>query len=486
MKIISALLLTLFLTASSWSQPLPVKSEQTIIIDTDCGIDDMRAISLLLSRPEIIIEAILVSDGSLPPDVGVKKIRSLLHEFNRNDIPVASGQVITGINPPWREFNKGIIWSTENIKVAECPDALKVMSEELTGNAGKTILVCLGPLTNAGSLIKTKPELLAEIEHIIWYNDYSDPLKGFNYESDRENADLVFRSDIRIDVISNLNNNDAKFDTELYNVCRNSETLLASILYSVHTQDPVFKRLNENHFRLSDELVALYITDPELYDINLNTTKMNVRYNRSYNALGIREAITDMITGRYTAEHNVVFKKFPDSPEMFNYDIRPIIDKAIALYGPDEWKANVMTDEFHGHLGVFSIVGAKMGIRARELFGVGNDELKVVSFAGIKPPYSCLSDGIQVSTGATLGMGTISLADDPVSRPSAIFTHKGRSVKITLKKEYLAKVDADINEGIVKYGLMDDGYWKLVRRNAIRYWVEWDRKEIFEVEEIIR
>jgi len=26
-------------------------------------------------------------------------------------------------------------------------------------------------------------------------------------------------------------------------------------------------------------------------------------------------------------------------------------------------EANVMTDEFHGHLGVFSIVGAKMGIK---------------------------------------------------------------------------------------------------------------------------
>ncbi len=472
-----------FIVTSAWSQPLPVKSEQTIIIDTDCGIDDMRAIILLLSRPEIIIEAILVSDGSLPPDEGVNKIRSLLHEFDRNDIPVACGQVIRGVNPPWREFNKGIIWSTENIKVAECPDAIKVLSESLAGNAGKTILVCLGPLTNTGNLVKAKPELLSEIQHIIWYNDYTDPLTGFNYECDRESADLVFRSNIRIDVISNLNNNDAKFDAELYNVCRNSGTLPGSILYATHTQKPVFKRLNEDHFRLCDELVALYITNPELYNININTSKLNVRYNRSYNVRGVREAIADMITGRYTAEHNVVFRRFPDSPEMFNYDIRPIIDTAIALYGPDEWKANVMTDEFHGHLGVFSLVGAKMGIRARELFGVGPDELKVISFAGIKPPYSCLTDGIQVSTGATLGMGTISLADDPVSKPSAIFTHKGRSIRITLKKEYLDKVDADISEGIVKFGLMDDGYWKLVRHNAIKYWVEWDRKKIFEVEE---
>ncbi len=90
--------------------------------------------------------------------------------------------------------------------------------------------------------------------------------------------------------------------------------------------------------------------------------------------------------------------------------------------------------------------------------------LEVVTFAGSKPPYSCLNDGLQVSTGATLGMGTIHLAADSIAKPTAIFTRKGRSVRISLKKEYLEKVDADINEGILKFGLMDDGYWKLIFR----------------------
>ena len=49
-------------------------------------------------------------------------------------------------------------------------------------------------------------------------------------------------------------------------------------------------------------------------------------------------------------------------------------------------------------------------------------------------------------------MGTIHLAADSITRPSAVFTYKGRSVRITLKKEYLEKVDSDINEGILKFG----------------------------------
>jgi pyrimidine-specific ribonucleoside hydrolase len=212
------------------------------------------------------------------------------------------------------------------------------------------------------------------------------------------------------------------------------------------------------------------------------TENLSIRYNKDYNLEGVREAICDMITGVYVSERNVVFNRFPVQREMFNYDVRQIIDSAIARYGAAEWKASVMTDEFHGHLGVFSIVGAKMGIKARELFGVGPDMLEVLTYAGTKPPYSCLNDGIQVSTGATLGMGTIHLASDSIVQPKAVFTFKGRSVILSLKKEYLDKVDADINEGIVKFGLMDDGYWKLIRHNALNYWLEWDRNKIFEIE----
>jgi pyrimidine-specific ribonucleoside hydrolase len=214
------------------------------------------------------------------------------------------------------------------------------------------------------------------------------------------------------------------------------------------------------------------------------TDKLNVRYNQDYDVQGVKEAFRDMINGVYVSDRNVVFNRFPVQREMFNYDVRPIMDSAIARYGLEEWKANVMTDEFHGHLGVFSIVGAKMGIKARELFGVGADMLEVTTYTGTKPPYSCLNDGIQVSTGATLGMGTIHLANRRKVEPSAVFTYRNRSFIISLKKEYLEQVDADINEGIAKFGLMDDGYWKLLRHNALKYWVEWDRNKIFDIVEI--
>jgi pyrimidine-specific ribonucleoside hydrolase len=484
MRKISLLLIISVLLEPIWSQPLAVKLKHSVIIDTDCGIDDMRAISFLLDRPEITIKAFLLSDGSLPPCEGAKKVSSLLNEFKNNNIPVACGEVLPGVNPPWRQFNMQVSWGTEPVNKITNLNALEYLSESLGNVDERIILVCLGPLTNIADLVRKDANLLSKIERIIWYNESVKPLKGFNYECDKNSAELVFKSNVRVDVISNLNKDNALFDSNMYNVCSESNTQLGKILYSVFNQQVVLEKLKQNHFRLNDDLIALYLTNPELFAINTMTDKLNFRYNTDYDVQGVREAISDMINGKYVSQRNVVFNGFPSQPEMFNYDVRQIVDSAIARYGNEEWKANVMTDEFHGHLGVFSIVGAKMGIKARELFGVGPDMLDVVTFAGSKPPYSCLNDGIQVSTGATLGMGTIHLASDSITVPSAIFTFKNRSIRITLKKEYLEKVDADINEGIIKFGLLDDGYWKLVRRNALKYWIEWDRDKIFDISEI--
>lgn len=484
MRKIFILIPVLLLSLKIQAQPLPVKLKHTIIIDTDCAIDDMRAISLLLSRPEITIQAILISDGTLPPIEGSEKVKSLLKEFNVEDIPVANGDPIKGINPPWREFNRQIIWGKSIADQVMALNAFDCLKEKLKSSDERVILVCLGPLTNIARLIATDPDLVPKVERIIWYNDIISPLQGFNYECDKGNAELVFNSRIRIDVISNLKKENILIDSSLLSACAQSKTILASVLNNAFSQPLVIEKMQQNHFSLCDDLVALYLTNPELFDINIITDKVNIRYNKDYDVKGVRQAMTDMINGSYFSERNIVFNRFPVQHEMFNYDIRPIIDSAIARYGYEEWKANVMTDEFHRHLGVFSIVGAKMGIRAREIFGAGPDMMEVTTYAGTMPPYSCLIDGIQVSTGATLGMGTIHLAKSNKTKPSAVFTYKNRSIRISLKKEYLEQVDADIKEGIMKFGLMDDGYWKLIRHNALRYWVEWDRNKIFDIEEV--
>lgn len=461
------------------AKPVPV---QRVIIDTDCAMDDFHAINFLLSQPEIEVSAIIVSEGTLKPEEGVIKIHALLREWNIDSIFVTCNDSPISEIPPWRKLNRQLKWGHTNDHAA-CDDYEQVL-KSLFENAekGTYSLVCLGSLSTAGYILDNHPQYISQIRRIVWYTGSVQPYRGFNYQCDTIAADKVLSSNrIRIDIISNPYHEIRVFDERFMEDIKNADNQLSRIIYRFHQQPEI---LESNHCKdrsIQDELVAVYILNPELFDMNINPADIRIRYSESYDLQAIREVIADLMKGTYRFKENVAFNEFPTDRKIYNYDVRQIMDSAIARYGPDEWKACVITDEFHGHLGIFSVVGVKMGIKAREIFNVAPDNLIVVSSAGSSPPYSCLNDGIQVSTGATLGQGTISLVHDTLTRPEALFSFRGKSVKISLKEEYLKIINQDIQEGIVKFGLMDDGYWKLVRRAALKYWRDWDRNNIFDI-----
>lgn len=431
-----------------FAQPIPQKFSHKVIIDTDCTAGDLRAIGLLLSNKAITVKAVLFSDGIFSTETCVAKLDSLLTGFHVDNIPLVFEKANPGISSSENKANKNPEKQNGFLKPEELMPLSELVSSGLINESDKTEFICFGPLANIAKLIRDEGNISKAIEKIIWYRGQVDDVGSYNFAADSVSAKYILNTGIK--------------------TCQ--------VLKPVR-----FQKIAEI---FGEELAAVYLMNPDLFEMVPLISHPNLIYSKGFDEASVNEVINDLLMGTYIPDENVVFTRFPTDRSMFRYDVRPIIDTAIALYGPDEWKANVMTDEFHGHLGVFSIVGAKMGIRAREYFGVGPDMLKARSYAGSKPPYSCLNDGIQVSTGATVGMGTFFLANDSLTRPSAIFTYKNRSILISLKKEFLQIVDADIKEGILKYGLMDDGYWKLIRRNALKYWVEWDRNKIFDLEEI--
>jgi len=89
----------------------------------------------------------------------------------------------------------------------------------------------------------------------------------------------------------------------------------------------------------------------------------------------------------------------------------------------------------HGHRGPFLIAGIRMGLLALELLdNSGYFGIEAESETGTVTPLSCLTDGVQIGSGCTLGKGNIRVTD--ARRARVHFLDKsGRRVTIELHPE---------------------------------------------------
>ena len=101
--------------------------------------------------------------------------------------------------------------------------------------------------------------------------------------------------------------------------------------------------------------------------------------------------------------------------------------------------------EFHGHGGPFMTVGLRMGLYALEdLDCKGWFDVSCKVTLRWRPPDSCVIDGIQSSTGCTMGKRNIEVVEgDGIS---ATFTSRGGSVTLTLRKEVINKVKSGLED----------------------------------------
>jgi pyrimidine-specific ribonucleoside hydrolase len=147
-----------------------------------------------------------------------------------------------------------------------------------------------------------------------------------------------------------------------------------------------------------DEMVPLLLHFPNLFGEVARDADDN--YFVPKDIARMRDAAVKLLKGE-TVERMQVIQTMPVDTSFYMIDIQPFVTDIRNKYGEDEWTSGVIANELHRHLGVFAIIGVKMGIRAREYFCTGVDEMTVTTHAGATPPLSCMNDGIQVSTGAT-------------------------------------------------------------------------------------
>ncbi len=92
--------------------------------------------------------------------------------------------------------------------------------------------------------------------------------------------------------------------------------------------------------------------------------------------------------------------------------------------------------DFHGHLGPYVLLGYRMGLMARSYFP---GKFYATVFTGTEPPVSCLIDGIQFSSGCTLGKGNLGVKEG--GRPVVRFYDGLRSMEISPLETVQKRID---------------------------------------------
>lgn len=456
------------------------------IIDTDCAADDLRAICMLLASDEVEVIAISTSDGALNPLQAYHKVKALLKSFGHEGIPVVSGKSYIRKIPDWRKLSNNIQWGKNmSGETGKIPDATDKILSFIKSEEEPVIMVCMGSLTNIASVIANDPQIVKEIERIIWYNEKVKPLSGSNYEADKQSAKYIINREIKLEIINNQDNKLIAVNKDYIERLNEIQSPYAHKIAKTHMSENLVSLINEGHLKFWDDQLVLFLLKPEMYE-NL-TTNIEGRNNKAFNLKNNIKNISDdlcNIIAESIEEKSIVFSSFPTGDNLFLDDVLKYKDQIIRKYGMKEWRICVITNEFHEHLGIYSILGAKMGLRAREYFNVGHDQLKIKSFAGSKPPVSCLNDGLQTSTGATIGHGTIAVINDEIQKAEAIFSFKDYNILVKLKEKFVNQIRNDIKITIKDCGLNTEAYWAKIREIGLQYWLDFDRKEIFEIVEI--
>lgn len=477
-KVIYLILLVIFFHSHSLAHS--GKPKYHVIIDTDGAIDDFRAICMLLAANDIRVLAITGSQGTLEPNSAYLKINSLLSAFYHEGIPVGLGERINFPLPEWNGFAEKIDWGNEIANSQNKENAIDLLNRTVISYPDKITLLALGSLKTYADWLKKYPENIGKIERIIWYGD-TEVGKSFNFLLDTTSYNFILKKNISLSIVSN-NRKDLICNEEYLSYLKNTKSIYAHRIYEVHNQPITFKRVKQNHLQLWDNLLPLYLTVPILFT---SKKKDNITYasvEKSIPIDFIYETISQLLLSG-ASTNNRVFKAFPIDTLVYKKEYASMLPATIEKYGNIEWKAITMTNEIHGHTGIYSIIGAKMGVRACEYFNVGVNNLKVTTFVGYNPPLSCLNDGIQISTGATIGQGLITVSDTIIQIPIVIFNFNKKKIKMTLKTEIADQMSNEINRAVKKFG-MSDTYWLYIEELAIKYWADFDRHEIFTIEKI--
>lgn len=195
----------------------------------------------------------------------------------------------------------------------------------------------------------------------MWTVNTEKIKSSFNYSLDTMAYVFVKNSNISLTML-----NGSSFGNYPEDLIKNIKGLHENLHHSLTFNDSPFTKV------LYDEAVVFYLISNQIFSLAktdkdfIYALKQDVNYSDHYIEL----------LSSFDQVQNQVFKQISTATADYTEDIQLIMDSTIDKYGKEEWNACVLTSELHRHLGVYALIGAKMGVRAKEYFGAGADELK--------------------------------------------------------------------------------------------------------------
>jgi formylmethanofuran dehydrogenase subunit E len=100
--------------------------------------------------------------------------------------------------------------------------------------------------------------------------------------------------------------------------------------------------------------------------------------------------------------------------------------------------------KLHGHVGPFLVIGLKMGAAAKKALNVFDSEcalLRAEVAVPLHPPFSCLLDGIQVSTTCTIGNQRLKIKNSKAIQATFTSEKNAKTAKITLTQHFREQLE---------------------------------------------
>ncbi|MFD7407424.1 nucleoside hydrolase [Streptomyces sp. NPDC059866] len=184
-------------------QPIPV------IIDCDTGVDDALALLFAVRHPGLDLRAITCVAGNTDVDGVVRNTLTVLEQAGAPGIPVARGAERPLIEAPRSARHvhghdgMGDLGLPAPTRRPVDVDAVTLLRREILASPRPVTLIPTAPLTNIALLLRTHPEVIRNIERIVFMGGAvttgnATPVAEFNVWHDPEAAAILLTAGVPI------------------------------------------------------------------------------------------------------------------------------------------------------------------------------------------------------------------------------------------------------------------------------------------------